>query len=426
MPNPARPKSALSGALDLPLLLAAVQTAAFYWVMSLPAMKGSLLWRYTTEHVVEYVIVALFIWGVTDALLRALGFPRELLALREDWLPARTGQEPVSHAAVLLAGIEQKPEWQRDSRLGQRLHIALTYLAEKGSAAEFREYLDGLSIQDDDRTHRNYGLIRFIAWVMPVLGFLGTVLHFGSALGGFTGDEIASKLDVVVTEMGSAFNTTASALVGATTMMFSLFLCERTEHSIISSVDRRTEAELLTRFEVADPSLTPFISAIESATRARLEAMDAAIERQLGSWSTALGTFVQRVDEREGRQVELWSGALQNLQRRFDAGETEREGRLRRLLDTLEAGREEHRTQLRATAEHFTALRGDFAQLAQAFSSIAEDEGKLVGLQSTLTENLRLLRETQQIDQALHGLAAAIHLLTARQNPAAAKENRAA
>ena len=282
-----------------------------------------------------------------------------------------------------------------------------------------------MSVQDDDRTHRNYGLIRFIAWVMPVLGFLGTVLHFGSALGGFTGDEIASKLDVVVGEMGSAFDTTAAALAGATTMMFSLFLCERTEHSIISSVDRRTEAELLTRFQVADPSLTPFISAIESASRVRLEAMDAVIDRQLGSWSTALGAFIERVDEREGRQVDLWTGGRK-------PATAIRHGR-NRAQGPLAAAARYSRGRTRGASHATPRDRGALlrpagrlrAALAQAFSGIAHDEGKLVGLQSTLTENLRLLRETQQIDQALHGLAAAIHLLTARQNPAA-KDNRTA
>jgi hypothetical protein len=37
-----------------------------------------------------------------------------------------------------------------------------------------------------------------------------------------------------------------------------------------------------------------------------------------------------------------------------------------------------------------------------------------------------LLRETAQIDEALHGLTAAIHLLTARSHSPAIKESRAA
>ena len=46
------------------------------------------------------------------------------------------------------------------------------------------------------------------------------------------------------------------------------------------------------------------------------------------------------------------------------------------------------------------------------------------GAFAALATNLRLLRETGSIDQALHGLTGAIHLLTARGN--SDRENRAA
>jgi len=62
-------------------------------------------------------------------------------------------------------------------------------------------------------------------------------------------------------------------------------------------------------------------------------------------------------------------------------------------------------------------------QQAQSEVAKVESEGRrkvqaaealLVELQSALAENLRVLRETQQIDEAMHGLTAAIHLMTAR------------
>ncbi len=43
-----------------------------------------------------------------------------------------------------------------------------------------------------------------------------------------------------------------------------------------------------------------------------------------------------------------------------------------------------------------------------------------------LSDNLRVLRETQQIDEALHGLTAAIHLMTARQSLPAIRGSAAA
>jgi len=47
------------------------------------------------------------------------------------------------------------------------------------------------------------------------------------------------------------------------------------------------------------------------------------------------------------------------------------------------------------TLERAVALRDDFSQLLQAMDAIARGEGRIVELQSVLTDNLRVLRETQ-------------------------------
>ena len=65
--------------------------------------------------------------------------------------------------------------------------------------------------------------------------------------------------------------------------------------------------------------------------------------------------------------------------------------------------------------ERAVSVRDDFAAFTKTLDQIARGEGKLVELQETLAENLHAIHETQQIDKALHGLTAAIHLLTARQ-----------
>src|SRR5580704_1832605 len=83
---------------DPSFILAAVATAVFYAVVYLPSMKGTLLYHYTTEHAVEYVIVAVFIWGIIDIVWKFLAFPREIMALRQEWLPPRQGREPASNA----------------------------------------------------------------------------------------------------------------------------------------------------------------------------------------------------------------------------------------------------------------------------------------------------------------------------------------
>src|SRR6476659_7894522 len=102
-------KSSLPRILDIPLAVAAALTCGFYWFVWQESMKGTLLHRYTTEHSVEYIIVAFFIWGLSDAVFRVLTFPRETLALRQAWLPARKGREPIAGAATCYALLQRKP-----------------------------------------------------------------------------------------------------------------------------------------------------------------------------------------------------------------------------------------------------------------------------------------------------------------------------
>ncbi len=402
--------------LDPSFMLGAACTAAFYWVVFQPSMHGTVLYRYTTEHAVEYIVVALFMWGLVDLALKLLSFPEEFLALRKDWLPPFQSREPVSHALTLLEEIHARPRWQRNSRVGKRLAQALEYVVQKGSAEEYREHLHYLANQDEDQTHASFTLIRFVAGVTPILGFLGTVVHFGSALSGISLEGISDRLPTVVAEMGSAFNTTTVALAAAMTMMFSLFLCERIEGSLLRAIDRLAERDLLNRFEVKDANILPFLSIVQSANDEALKVIATTLHRQVETWSQSLDTLFQRFDARQQQEFKGWQGALETLQKRNEAYDAAREERLRQLLALVESRQEKHLERIQSTMDKALAIRDDFSGVAETLRTIARGEGKLAELQGVLADNLRVLRETQQIDDALHGLTAAIHLLTARHN----------
>ncbi|HUY32655.1 MAG TPA: MotA/TolQ/ExbB proton channel family protein [Pirellulales bacterium] len=401
-------------------VLGAIATVSFYAIVLQPSMRGTIIHRYTAENAVDYVIVALFFWGGIDVILKLLSFPAEVLALKQNWLPPRKGREPAAQAAVLLEQVRSRTRWLRESRVGRRLALALEYVTENGSADEYREHLQYLSDQDLDATQANYTLVRFVVGVSPVLGFLGTVVHFGTALSGISFDEMAERLPVVVGEMGQAFNTTTVALATAMSMMFALFLCERTERGIVRSIDRLVERELLNRFEVKDANITPFLAVIRSANEEALQAVAATLQRQIEVWTRALDSVFRRFDERQQQELRSWQGTLAALAERHQAYDGAHEERLRQWLALLETRQDKHLAGVQTTLEKVIAFRSDFAGFVTTLDTIARGEGKLAELQAVLSDNLRVLRETQQIDEALHGLTAAIHLLTARHGPTAA------
>ncbi len=417
-PAAPRRKNSVLRLLDGSFLLGAACTVGFYAVMLTDRMQGTLLHRYTTEHLVDYVIVSLFFWGLMDVFAKLFSFPREVLALRHELIPGHIGREDAGRAQTLLEGIEAQPEWLQRSRVGKRLAKALEYVVENGATTEFREYLQTLSDRDADRSHANYTLIRFVVRVTPVLGFLGTVVHFGTALNGVSFDNMADQLGVVVSEMGQAFNTTTVALAAAMFMMFAQFICEWTERSVLTAVDRTATRDLFNRFEVRDASIPPFLSIVRTANEEALRMLSTQVERQAAVWTGAFDGLLRRFDERQRAEAAAWTEALNELANRHEGYDALREERLGQLLELVDGRQEKFMNHIQTTLEKATALKDDFGGVARAIEGIARGEGRLIELQSVLSDNLRVIHETQQFDDALHGLTAAIHMLTARHGGA--------
>lgn len=401
---------------DPSLMLAIPATGIYYAIVLQPAMRESVLYRYTGVHAVEYVIVAMFLWGMIDVFLKSCSFPRELWALRRPWLPQRTGRVPAQQAEVLLDQVRAQPPRALHSRMGQRLVQALSYVVENKSAEELPEHLRYLAEQDDDRTYNRYSLARFVVAVTPILGFLGTVVHFGTALSGLSMTNLESELSHVVSEMGTAFNTTTIALGAAMFTMFALFLCERAEHGMISRINRFTERELQNRFEVKDANLVPFLAILEGANKEFHAAVEQSLQQQVAAWSTALRALFEQFDQRQKHDEQRWQALCVELQDRHLTYDAARDERLKQMLSLADARQEQHLAQIHQALEQASQFSTEVGALAKTLNNIARGEGRLAELQATLTENLRVLHETKQIDAALHGLTAAIHLLTVR-NP---------
>lgn len=410
----ARRKNPLFAALDASFLIGAICSIIFYAIVLSPGMRESLVYRYTAEHPVEYVVVALSFWGLVDVLRKLFSYPSEVMALRQDWLPARTGREPVENAQQLLETLTNQPAWMADSLMGKRLTAALEYVVENGVSEDYREQLKSLADQDSDRLHAQHTLVRFVARITPVLGFLGTVVHFGSALNGITLDKMSEQLGLVVSQMGQAFNTTTVALGSAMFMMFAQFVCEWIERTILHSVDRYVDRQLATRFQARDANVLPFLRVVRDANDDALRVIAANIDHQTAAWTEAMATLFSRFETRQEKETEAWTNALDVLSRRHENYDAVREERLRQLIEAIDDRQMEFVNHIHASFEKATTLRNDVQGLLKSLHEVAEGEGRIAELQTILSENLRVLHEAGQIEAALHELTGAIHLLTAR------------
>ena len=201
------------------------------------------------------------------------------------------------------------------------------------------------------------------------------------------------------------------------TMMFALFLCERVDQSIVASIDRLIDRELLSRFENKDANVTPFLAVIQSANREVMETISKTMKSQVQVWTQGLDNLFAHFEERQRQALAREQAEFDALRKQHDEYEIAREERLRQMIAAIELVQDKHLAKIQIALDRATEFRQDIGTLLETLEGIARGEGQLVHLQSALTDNLRALQESGQIDSALHGLTAAIHLLTSRRGP---------
>jgi biopolymer transport protein ExbB/TolQ len=372
-------------------------SGVYYFIVHQPFMRDSILHSYTTHHITEYAIVMLFFWANAEHFFCYRNSSRERAAAGRKWLPVRAGLEEPEHAGALLNGLAKSHAEVNGTMMYHRIQSALRFVYERRSADGYREYLESLAARDADEVFDRYGFSRFVTAILPIVGLIGTVVHFGTALSGLSMEGLSEKLPAMLSGMGTAFNTTFTAMSGLAVTMLIRFLIERRENGVLHKINAFVEDELLYRFKSVDGTLTPFIDAVKESQTTML---------------TALGTYEQRL-------AEEWYGRLNATQMRWEQVDQRQEENLVHFLRIVEKQQLAHLQEVHKFNNDLVLAQKLMNQVA---TTIVAD-GQLLTLQDRLVENLAILRQSQQLEGAMHELTAAIHLFTARQN---ASSHRAA
>ena len=92
-------------------------------------------------------------------------------------------------------------------------------------------------------------MVRYIAWAIPSIGFIGTVRGIGDALGQAY-QAVAGDISGVTASLGVAFNSTFVALVLSIIIMFCLHQLQLSQERLVLDNQRYADKRLL-RFLVA-------------------------------------------------------------------------------------------------------------------------------------------------------------------------------
>jgi biopolymer transport protein ExbB/TolQ len=111
------------------------------------------------------------------------------------------------------------------------------------AAGVMNQHLDLMT----NRVDLRYGLVRFIAWVVPTLGFIGTVYSLGASLSQAGDPSVTLDLKATAKTLGIGFDCTMVALVESAILVFLLHLVQEREESTLNAAGDYTLRNLINR-----------------------------------------------------------------------------------------------------------------------------------------------------------------------------------
>mgnify|MGYP001821568689 FL=1 len=173
---------------------------------------------------------------------------QELLDRRLLEIPEGTSVLP-QDAREYSRSLEALPDGEQDYLLPRTLLSALQRFATTGSIQAVSDTIKESCEIESDRLDSEMSMVRYIAWAIPSIGFIGTVRGIGDALGQAY-KAVAGDITGVTVSLGVAFNSTFVALVLSIVIMFCLHQLQLSQERLVLDCQRYADKRLL-RFLVA-------------------------------------------------------------------------------------------------------------------------------------------------------------------------------
>lgn len=410
-----------------PILWGAALSFGFFGLIHMGVITNANVIRYLAGHWVEYVEVAMFFVGLAALLIKAAELRSQRRDLSGEWLEPipEGGQNPADAQALAASLVEADGEGNRDqsSYLVRRLREAIDLVVRTGSADTLEDHLKYLSDLDAARAAQSYGLVRFVIWAIPIMGFLGTVIGITDAIACLSPSQL-DNMTGVVAGLGTAFDTTAIALGLSMVLMLLQFIVDRSEQGLLGEVDEAAWSALAGRFQslAGDGGATVAVARLaETVSRSSNQL----IEAQTHSWRalerTAATNLAKVLDEAGRALNESLSVSLDGTLGRWSESLVEaHEKLLSRREDRWTQAAESLAAAVRGLEQH----HGSLADQTVLLGKVVDATRDISALERSLDANLNTLASAGRFDETLATLAAAVQLLAARAGDVSADPRR--
>ena len=370
--------------------IAVVVTVVFYVAVIFPLPDNPIRRLFAGRGVVPYVITLFTLWAWTMLLLKYLKMRIQRTALLFDVLPTEVADDiHPDNVETFRSNILSLPIEPEKSFLIGRVLRALTHYKAHPTRESVSTLLANQSDIDANIVDGSYTMIKVLVWAIPILGFIGTVMGVGGAVGGFSTvieqaanfEAAKSGLTRVTSQLGVAFDTTLLALVLSLFVMFPASALQKNEEDLLASVDQYCSENVLRRLHSLQPGSSAPVN--------------------LGPGTGIIdGILADRI-----RELEAWSSGLQKLSTTLTENIADAWSKVKRSAE--QAHREQIQT-ISDSCDGMVASAGKLeAQLAGAdrnAAALSDAQERLVQLNKQLVENIDAVSGGEDLKKALLGI----------------------
>jgi biopolymer transport protein ExbB/TolQ len=175
----------------------------------------------------------LMIWAMSLMGYKALLANRERRVLQLDLIPRSQGTSILPEdSREYSRPLQALSEEEQNYLLPRALLTALHRFRSTRNIQDVSSAVGAICDSESDRLDSELSMIRYIAWAIPSIGFLGTVRGIGEALGQ-AHKAVQGDIAGVTQSLGVAFNSTFVALLISIIIMFLLHQLQLTQERLV-------------------------------------------------------------------------------------------------------------------------------------------------------------------------------------------------
>ncbi len=194
----------------------------------------------------------LMFWSIAIMGYKARNALRERGLLSEDIVRVSEGMSVLPEdTREYTRAIQALPPDAQNYLLPRALMAALQRFASTRNVQDVSEAVRSVCESESDRLDSELSMVRYIAWAIPSIGFIGTVRGIGEALGQAY-RAVEGDIAGVTTSLGVAFNSTFTALVISILIIFLIHQLQLIQERLVLDTQTYCDQRLLRHLQVRD------------------------------------------------------------------------------------------------------------------------------------------------------------------------------